>query len=285
LAEAGGEAGTDRLILLTRAGFLPLAVLTAIFGPALLLFPGSTADYWSWQIRPDMSAVWVGAGYSFGAMAITTMLAVGRWRSAIVPILATFPFALAMAAATLIHLDRFFQDSPRVWVWAFVYVGLPVALPAMYFWNRSEDPGASPADLLFSPRLRGLLAVGGAGVFVLGLWLFLDPSGARTAWPWLLTPLMSRVIGGWLMFIGTGGFCAAFEARYVAYRYFLPLFCAWFAILLVASLLNFSDFDKDRLSTPLYFAGLVAVIAFVIGITLRMERKWRAEPAPQTAVS
>ena len=66
--------------------FTPLAALTAVFGPLLFLLPGSTEDYWSWPIRPDMSAVWVGVAYTFGAIAITTMLITGKWRFAMVPV-------------------------------------------------------------------------------------------------------------------------------------------------------------------------------------------------------
>src|SRR4051794_10308277 len=101
----------DRLIPLLRASFVPLAVATAIFGPLLVLFADSTAAFWAWEIKPAMSAVWVGAGYTFGAIAITTMLRVGRWRSAIIPVIATWPFSLVMLFATVTHLDRFFLGT------------------------------------------------------------------------------------------------------------------------------------------------------------------------------
>ena len=51
----------DRLIPLTRIAFTPLALLTAIFGPLLYLFPATTAQYWAWEIKPEMSAAWVGS--------------------------------------------------------------------------------------------------------------------------------------------------------------------------------------------------------------------------------
>src|SRR4051794_25054818 len=107
----------DRLILLFRVAFIPLAFFTAIFGPLLVIFPGSTDVFWAWQIKPEMSAVWVGAGYTFGGIAITTMLIVGKWSASTVAIAGTWPFSLAMLGATLLHIDRFFVDTPRFWIW------------------------------------------------------------------------------------------------------------------------------------------------------------------------
>src|SRR5262245_20646526 len=127
--------GDDRLTLLHRVAFTPLAVLTAIYGPWLVLVPGGTKDFWAWQIKPDMSTVWVGAGYTFGACAITTMLVVGRWRGAIVPIISTFPFSVLIMAATLLHPDRFFVGTLRYDVWFVIYAALPVVLPIIWFVN------------------------------------------------------------------------------------------------------------------------------------------------------
>src|SRR5436853_1930646 len=138
----------DRLVRLTYLAFAPLAVLTAIFGPLLVLFPDSTRVYWAWEIKPAMSAVWVGASYSFGGIAIVTMLAVGRWRSALVPIVATWSFSIVVLAATLIHLDRFFQGTLNFYVWFVIYLALPVVLPLIWWLNRKLDPGPQTTDLL-----------------------------------------------------------------------------------------------------------------------------------------
>ncbi len=270
-------SGDDRLPFLVRAGFTPLAVATAIFGPMLLLRPGDTADYWAWRIAPDMSAVWVGAGYTFGAVAITTMLLVGRWSAAIVPVVSTWPFAIVMLVATIIHNDRFFTDTGNYGVWLLIYVVLPFALPAMYWQGRSHSPPPSAQDTMLPQALRYGFVAAGLVALVLGLTLVLTPSALKEAWPWNLTPLMSRVVGGWLLFIATGGLCPLFERRYKAYRFYLPVAAFWFAVLLVASLLNRNDFDSDRLATPLYFAalGITVVALLVISAYLEMLQQVR----------
>src|SRR5688500_5521346 len=111
----------DRLVPLVYGVFAPHALLTAIFGPALALFAESTHAYWAWEIKPAMSAVWLGAAYTFGAIALATMLAVGRWRAAIVPVVGTWAFAIVALAATLLHQDRFFLGTLNYYVWLAIY--------------------------------------------------------------------------------------------------------------------------------------------------------------------
>jgi hypothetical protein len=279
--------GDDRLGPLVRICFTPLAIFTAIFGPLLLLFPSSTEDYWAWAIRPAMSAIWVGAGYTFGAIAITTMLIAGRWRSSIVPIIATWPFAVVMLAATLIHNDRFFTDKVGYFIWLAIYVILPWALPAMYILNRSRDPGPSPEDLLLPQPLRFVLA--GAGIIVgpVGILMVLAPSVLDQSWPWLLTPLMSRVIGGWLLFLATGALLPLLETRYEAYRNYFPATALWFAALFVSAVLQLGDFDFGKVSAALFFAAMAVTVFGSIAIWVHMERlraRRRQERGSHTSV-
>jgi hypothetical protein len=267
------RAGTpgNALHPLTRYSYLPLAFLTAIFGPILVLFPGSTEDYWSWPIQPDMSAVWVGSAYTFGAVAISTMLLRGRWTEAIVPVISTWPFSVVMLAATIIHNDRFFLGTLNYYVWLAIYVYLPFALPVMYFLNGRQDPGVSVTDTLLPVRLRVVLSVAGAVTALYGLLLIFEANTVLDTWPWQLTPLMAKVIGGWLLFIATGTLWTAIEARYAAYRYYFPVAALWFALLFVASVANRDDFD-DGLSKPLYFAVLATAIVGSLAIYRLMGR-------------
>ena len=261
------------LIALTRVCFTPLAAFSAIFGPLLLLFPGATRDYWSWPIRPEMSATWVGAAYTFGSLALLIMLKSGRWVSAVIPVTSTIPFALVMLAATLLHNDLFLRDTAAYYIWLAIYIVLPVALPTMLLLNRRRDAGPTPKELMLSDRLRrGFVAVGVAAA-CLGFALVVAPKAMATVWPWLLTPLMSRVIGGWLFFLATGGLSAIYEARYAAYRYYLPLAALWFAILLVASIVHLDNFDWGRLATPLYFTTLGGAILLLLAVFAKMESR------------
>lgn len=270
--------GANRLHWLTRYSFLPLVLFTAVFGPLLVLKPGSTDDYWSWSINPDLSAVWVGAGYTFGAVAISTMLIRGRWTEAIVPVLGTWPFALVMLLATLVHNDRFFTDTANYYIWLAIYVYLPIGLPVMFLLNRGSDPGASSHDKLLPIWLRAVLCTAGLMTAACGLLLVAGSNAVMDAWPWQLSPLMAKVIGGWLLFIATGAALTAVEERYSAYRFYFPVSSFWFALLLVASIANSEEMDNG-LSPILFFGAVTCATVGSLGVFLFMERA----PGPEIA--
>jgi hypothetical protein len=223
-----------------------------------------------------MSTVWIGAAYTFGAIAITTMLVVGRWRSALIPVAATWPFAMVMLAATLIHSDRFFTEKAGYYLWLAIYLILPFALPAMFVLNRDKAPGRTDADLLLPFRLRGALAIAGCVVGLVGLFLVLKPTLLDQSWPWLLTPLMSRVIGGWLLFLATGGLATLVEPRYEAYRYYFPVAAVWFALLFVNSVVHLEDFDFGKTSAALFFVVVAAAVVGAVSIFFVMEQRLRS---------
>jgi len=114
---------------------------------------------------------------------------------------------------------------------------------------------------------------------VLGAALVLKPSAFRSTWPWALTPLMGQVIGGWLLFLATGGLAPLVERRYIAYRYYLPSAVAWFVILLLASLVHRDDFFWGRAGTYVYFVAVCGAIAALLAILAVMElRLIRTKP-------
>lgn len=266
----------DRLIFLTKAAFGPLAVFTAIFGPLLFLFPGSTATYWAWEIRPEMSAAWVGAGYTFGALAIWTILIMNRWHKLFVPIVATWTLSTVMLIATIMHWDRFFINRIQFWIWFIIYIFLPVGLPLIWVLNsRRSIPAQANEMLLPQPLVMGFAAGGIAGV-VLGLILLFSPATAASFWPWELTPLMSRVISGWVLFIGVGALCTLLERRYKVYREFILAATVWFFLLLVAGIWHRSDFDFTRVSSYIFFGLFAAVVPFMLFLFITFERRYKS---------
>jgi hypothetical protein len=141
----------------------------------------------------------------------------------------------------------------------------------MFFLNRQQDPGITPTDVLLPVRLRVVLSAIGVMTALYGLLLVAELNAVLDTWPWQLTPLMAKVIGGWLLFIATGTLWTAIEARYAAYRYYFRVAALWFALLFVASAANRDDFN-DGLSKPLFFVALAAAIIGSLAIYWLMER-------------
>jgi hypothetical protein len=266
----------DRLIPLVYFAFAPLAVLTAIFGPLLVLFPESTRMYWAWEIKAPMSAVWVGASYTFGAIAIVTMLVTGRWRSAIVPVVATWLFSIVILAATIIHWNVFFLGTVNFYVWLIIYLALPVVLPLIWWLNHTQDPGPQPTDMLVPRPIVIVAGITGVALALLSLLMFFSPSTAAGFWPWQLTPLMSRTIAAWLVFVATGLLCLIVERRYIAYRPYLIPASIWFAILFIVSFFHMETFDYSRATVWVWFVATASASLVMLALFLYMERRYSA---------
>jgi hypothetical protein len=259
----------DHLILLARLAIWPLAVLSGIFGPVLFLLPHLTDRIWSWPIQPPMSAVALGAGYIFGAIAFATLLLRNQWHALGVALVTAWVFSIVQLAATLIHLDRFFVGTMRFNVWFVIYVALPILVPVIWFFNRRQGARLKPDDLVFIWPVRIALLLAGILALAFGVFMFVYPPGAAAVWPWLLTPLMSRVLSGWVLFLGMAGCLIFFEPRYSAFRSALPGFMIWALALLVGSLLHLDNFNFERPAAWLWFLavlGLIAGTALMLGV-------------------
>ncbi len=251
----------DHITLLARLAVWPLVVLSGIFGPMLFLLPHLTDTIWSWPIQPPMSAVVLGAGYIFGSIAFASLLLRNQWHALSVALMTTWVFSVVMLAATLIHLDRFFLGTMRFNVWFVIYVALPILLPVIGLVNRRHSAPRKPDELVFAGPVRIALLLAGVLVLAFGVFMFVYPPGAAAVWPWLLTPLMSRVLSAWVMFLGLAGCLVFFEPRYSAYRAPLPGIIIWAVALLVGSLLHLDNFNFQRPAAWLWFLAVVGLIA------------------------
>ncbi|HST67515.1 MAG TPA: hypothetical protein VLM05_20260 [Mycobacteriales bacterium] len=179
--------------------------LTAVATLALYGFAGSTEDWFSWTIRPPLTAAFLGAGYAAGFVLVVLGLRARSWAQARAAVVTVAVFAALTLIATLLHLDKFHFGAGGVvarfaaWFWLAVYVTVPVALVALIVHQQraaGSDPERRdpvPAWLVAAFALQGLV------MLVVGAALFVAPATARTLWPWPLTPLTARVVAAWLI--------------------------------------------------------------------------------------
>lgn len=271
----------NKILPLMRYTLAPLAVLSTIFGLILLIFPDRTETMFVWTITPPMSAVFVGAGYTFGAITIWHLLWQGRWHPMRVALAGTWAFSAGMLGATLLHWDRFHQDTILFYGWLLVYVATPLLLPVAYWLNQSHDPGPTADERRVSPTVRLGMTMIGLFFAVLGLIMFFSPTAFADIWPWTLTPLMSRVIASWLFLPGVSALLAYFEPRWSSYRSLLQDSLAWLLILLVGSILHRNDFDFSRPFTVIWYAALVGWIVVSIMLYIYHERSARPALTPE----
>jgi len=264
----------DKILPITRWPLAFLGLLSTIFGSILYFMPNSTATLFAWTITPAMSAVFVGASYLFGALVIWHSLWLGRWHLFRVALVGTWAFSTAMLIATILHWDRFHHGTILFYGWFAVYVVTPFVILIAYWQNQKRDPGVSPDEPQIPRSVRLVMTVVGGLLTLLGLAMFINPAAFQPYWPWMLTPLMGRVFGGWFLLPGAAGLMSYIEPRWSSFRPVLPDAAIWQALLLVGSLMHLSDFDFNRPSVWVWFGALVGGILLTLGIYIYYERRF-----------
>lgn len=214
----------DRLFRETR-WVAALIVLFLIPGFVILyLFPDRTDQLWARTISPRMTPLVMGAGYLAGAYFFGRAALATRWHTVARGFPMITAFTWCMGLATALHLDRFHLTPGSVgnvafWFWAGLYAVTPFLVPVLWLRNRATDPVTpEPGEVVVPGPVRWGMGLVGGLELGLGLFLFLRPGLAGLIWPWKITPLTSRVVGGWLVLPGAGRMSIALDPRWSAWR-------------------------------------------------------------------
>lgn len=277
------RAVPDPILPLVRRSVWLLLVLAGANGAYLYLVPSEAAENYAWPVKPAATAAFMGAGYLAGLVAAYLAIFRARhWRSVYALVPAFICLSVLLLAATLIHADRFRWGFPPTWIWTAVYAGIPVA--ATLLWRmqsraaRADHP--APAD----PRTRTLRAVSvaaGASLTAVAVVLFVAPDGVLARWPWPLTDLTSRVLGGWYALSGTMLLImgAALRRRHETVVPFATV-GTWSALLMLLPALH-GEIETGGGVFWAWFAAHAALLALCIGGLLVARRVLRepSEPA------
>jgi hypothetical protein len=263
-----------RILPLTRAGVWLLFVLALANGAFLYLLPGRALTDYAWAIKPPVNAAFIGGGFLAGTLATGLVLfATSRWRSLQMLPPALWILATTLAAATLIHHDKFKWDYPPTWGWALVYAGVPLVIPYLVARQRRDaepEPAADPRLRL----LRALSGIAGAAMILGAAALYLFPGDLAPHWPWALTPLLARAVAAWYAMVGTMLVCCALMLRRPS-EAFIPYatLAAWCVLLLALPLLH----PDDVSGAGAWIAGMVALLALAVLALARAIPGVRAE--------
>lgn len=260
------EAGVrrdNRVLMSTR-------VLSAIIVPFLLvafyilyLRTSETGALFAWEISAPMTSRMLASAYLGGAYFFTRAVFAHRWSRISVGFLPVTTFAAFMCVATLLHWDRFNHGHVSFYAWAILYVTTPVLVLLAWLSNRRTDDGKPEARDFRIPRGMQWISAG-FGVFylVIAVLLMINPAGMLGIWPWALTLLTARVVGGLLALFGMFGLMIATEGRWSAYRIPLQSMVVALASGMVGAWIDWGTFDTSRWFTWVYLAtgiGLLVV--------------------------
>ena len=258
-------------------------VLFAILVPALVILwgmPDRTADAWAWTIEPNLTAIFLGAGYGAGAYFFLRTFLSDQFHPSAAGIFGAAFFASLMLIATLIHWDRFNHgDAPLIgalifYGWVGVYIVSPFVVLALWWFNRRTDSGEpAPGEAIVPEWVCRIAQVVAAGLFLCAAFLFLAPTDAIDVWPWELTPLTSRVIGSFTAEVGVAALLISLDRRWSAWKLIVETFFVATALLLIGAIRAFDDFDTGNPLTYTYLGGLVAADIALLLLYRSMSRQ------------
>jgi hypothetical protein len=193
-------------------------IIVVLVATVIILYglPGETERMWAWTITPDMTALYMGAGYAAGAYFFARVFASRSWRSVTLGFLPITSFTVFMLLATILHWDRFNHSHAAFFGWTLLYAVTPVLVPALWHANRRKDPGRVPGELIIPPAARGLLAIAGGLIAVLAVGMMVAPGTVSDSWPWQLTHLTARVCAAYLILTGGSLVFIALDGRWRA---------------------------------------------------------------------
>ena len=268
----------DRILPATRiVGALIPPFLVAAF-VILYLFPNDTATLFAWTIKPAMTPMMMGAGYIAGAWFFVRLVLGGRWSFFALGFLPITTFTWFMLAATALHWDRFNHEHVSFVAWLVLYVITPFLVPVLWLRNRRTDPGTlAPGDVRVPPPVRAAALVVGLVLTGAAVLLLVAPDVVIPVWPWTLTPLTARVVGGWFALPGVLGLMYSTDTRWGSWRIVLQSQAIGVALILVGAARAWDELDTSRPMTWAFVAGLSALLAALVGLHVAMDARRAAE--------
>ena len=261
------------------AALIGAGVAVAYSAVVLLIAPGETDRFFAWDIQPPATAAFMG---SFYTTAIPLLFILGRpgtpWQR-VRPVLPTLiVLSTTMSLATLLHTDRFIWSSPVAWVWSGLYLLYPPLTVILYVRHARRAGPPEPVRAPVARALRPAALVAAAPIAALGGALFVAPERTAGLWPWELTPLTARVVGGWLLFLAGALVAMAREREWSAIRLLFPQ-AALVLVLLLWGAARFSGaLDWTRPAARLYVGTIAFSLAVTAWVFVIHERRSRLVP-------
>jgi len=240
--------------------FYLAAGLVLVAGLQLFVFSEQTEVYFSWTIKPFLTAAFLGAGY-WTSVLLEFMAARERvWARSRIAVIPVLTFTTLTLIATLLHLDKFHLDATQfasitlaaTWAWMAIY-GLvpPLMLGILVYQLRrpgTDEPRTAPMPnwLVIVLGMEGgvMLLLGGLLFFAKEIFpaTFADASNIQLLpfWSWTLTPLTARAVGAWLIGLGLTSISTVYERDFARVR-IMHLSALLFCVLQFVALLRYGS--------------------------------------------
>jgi hypothetical protein len=258
----------------TRIGIVQ-TILATSFVIWLLFFPG-TAWNFAWPIVPEMSAMFIGAGFIMRAYLGYHLWRQRNWHNLRWQVWGNYAFLAVLLVATFWHVEdmNWFTNIWVAHIWVLAYIVEPLVLPLF----EPRGPAAKapfPDELKMGsifPGLKRLLLVGFVVGVSLGLLLFINPAFMDTRWPWALDPFDARIMAAFPILAGLWALHGYLAADWAEIRPAIIAMLAFNVALFGVWLYNLPRFEPGRVNM-VQFGVITAAFSLSLGYYfVRQER-------------
>lgn len=250
---------------------LPFLVVAWVL---LYLLPNDTDTLFAWTIVPSLTAMLLAAAYAGGVWFFVSVLRSRRWHRVKYGFPAVLVFAALLAAATLLHWDRFHFGHVSFVTWATLYFTTPVLVAVAIVLNWRADPSTADERDYRIPLAPRLMVAGvGAVSLVCGLVIFVVPGIVAGAWAWELTPLTARVVGAVLTLPGVVNLWLLSDSRWSAFRSIFQAQIVSLVFITAALALARGDLATSGLAAPAFVLGIAVSLVGFTAFYLWCERR------------
>jgi hypothetical protein len=205
----------------------------------------------------------MGAGYIAGAYFFVRVATATRWHRVHLGFLPITAFTAFLGVATIIYWDWFDHDHVAFWIWTALYWTTPVLVPLVWLRNRRTDPGTlESAEDRYLPRWGRSTLIGvGVAQFATAVVLLASPSTMVDIWPWRLDELAAATLGAWFALPGVTALMMGIDGRWSAIRITLESQLIGLALILLATVRSWEQFDKSSALTFVFAGGMALLLA------------------------
>jgi hypothetical protein len=267
-------AHDDRVLPITKAVSVAIIPFLVAAFVVLYLWPQESGRLFAWPIMPPLTAMLLASVYLGGAYFFLRAASAHRWHT----VKAGFPpvatFATLLGVATVLHWDRFTHSHVAFWLWAGLYFTTPFLITAVWIANRRQEGPAALDDVVVSEGAAR--AIGSIGILagLMSLFLFVFPERAIALWPWMLTPLTARVMGG-IFALGIAAVGAFADHRWSAMRIMVQVEVVMLVLILVGAARAVGDVDASNALTWFFAVGFAGLLVASLALYVRMEQRGR----------
>lgn len=277
-AITGGAARDDRVLPVTRTISAIVVPFVAIAFVVLYLlpYPDSVTRHFAWIVRPQMSAMLMGAGYMAGAYFFSKATFAQKWHHVAIGFPGIATFAALAGLATILHWDKFNHGLPAFYVWVALYAITPFLVAGLWLLNRRTDPRfPDERDAVIPFPARALAGLMGAVGLLFCLTFLFFPAFMIAIWPWPLSPATSQVAAAWFSLFAVVAVLFPLETRWSAMRIMLQSLAVALVLFFIATVRAWDEFNKANPLAWGFAVGVPLTLIALVGFYAFMERRFK----------